>query len=350
MIYRKQKDYDRFKCIADKCPKSCCIGWQIMIDENSLEKYQNTTGDFSDRLKTGVDYTASAFRQDHTRCRMLNPQGLCDLQTSLGENYLCDTCRLYPRHIEEFQDLREYSLSLSCPEVTRMILSADYDFGLTETEDDTSDSPEEFEDFDFLIFDQLEYAREQMLALASDPTIPLQERMERIASVAYRLQTLYDEGEILSMADISYDSVDAVPGTGILLDPEYCIESLNVLIDMENLEADWTESILATRDYWLRFAKDSKEWSETMYPAADIAYQYEKVFKSLLFTYFCGAIYDGEIYARAMIAVQSVRFLMMICAATKEDLAPTVYLYSREVEHSDPNINALISYFEEELP
>ena len=24
--------------------------------------------------------------------------------------YLCDTCRKYPRHIEEFEGLREYSL------------------------------------------------------------------------------------------------------------------------------------------------------------------------------------------------------------------------------------------------
>ena len=34
----------------------------------------------------------------------------------------------------------------------------------------------------------------------------------------------------------------------------------------------------------------------------------------------------------------------------KGSLAETIYLYSREVEHSDPNINALITYFEGELP
>ena len=36
---------------------------------------------------------------------------------------LCDTCRRYPRHIEEFEGMREISLSLSCPEAARIILS-----------------------------------------------------------------------------------------------------------------------------------------------------------------------------------------------------------------------------------
>ena len=36
---------------------------------------------------------------------------------------LCDTCRNYPRHIEEFEGLREISLSLSCPEAARILLS-----------------------------------------------------------------------------------------------------------------------------------------------------------------------------------------------------------------------------------
>ena len=40
---------------------------------------------------------------------------------------------------------------------------------------------------------------------------------------------------------------------------------------------------------------------------------------------------------------------MMISAAKEEELASVIYLYSREVEHSDPNVNALISYFEGEL-
>jgi lysine-N-methylase len=40
---------------------------------------------------------------------------------------------------------------------------------------------------------------------------------------------------------------------------------------------------------------------------------------------------------------------MMISAASSLTPEETVYLFSREVEHSDLNLNALISWFEEEL-
>ena len=61
-------------------------------------------------------------------------------------------------------------------------------------------------------------------------------------------------------------------------------------------------------------------------------------------------VYDGQIYARAMIAIMSTQWIMMIQAAHPNmDLAQNIYLYSREVEHSDTNVNTLISYFEQEL-
>ena len=29
--------YNKFSCIADKCRHSCCVGWEIDIDENTNE-------------------------------------------------------------------------------------------------------------------------------------------------------------------------------------------------------------------------------------------------------------------------------------------------------------------------
>lgn len=351
MIYRKQRDFDNFTCIADICPKSCCIGWQIVIDEDSLQRYETEKGNFSARLKQGVDYEEGVFCQHQNgRCAMLNESGLCDLQTALGESGLCDTCKLYPRHTEEFQDLREYSLSLSCPEAARMLLDPAYDFDFTETEDDLEDDPAEFEDFDFLIFDQLEYAREKMYVTASDQSLPLQERMSRIATMAYKLQECFDEGDILAMGDVTCEELVSAPNTGIMLSHANCMESLQVLADMEVLEPSWTDTLKATRNYWQNQSDDSPAWQEAMHPTGASSFCYEKILKSLLFTYFCGAVYDGEIYAKAMLSIQSVRWLMMMQRATGMDLEKTLYLFSREVEHSDLNINSIISYYEKELP
>lgn len=349
MIYRKQTGYDGFKCIADKCPKSCCIGWQIMIDEDSMKRYQQADGEFGSRLKSSINYIEGCFNQHDTRCAMLADSGLCDLHSTLGEDSLCYTCKMFPRHVEEFQDIREYSLSLSCPEVTRMIMEPNYSFGITEDEDNLLDSPDEFEDFDFLLFDKLEFARDKMFELASSKDISLQDKMSLIAGMALRLQQLYDEGDIFSMDDVDFDEEFDCTGTGAMLSLDYCIKSMDVFLDMEVLEESWHCSIQNAKDYWIDHSADFTAWKSAMYPPSEQEYIFEKLFESLLFTYFCGAVYDGQIYARAMIAVQSTRWLMLLSALPNPDLSSTIYLYSREVEHSDININALIEYFEGEL-
>lgn len=44
MILRVPSYYKTFQCIADKCEHSCCIGWEIDIDEDSYEYYMGIGG------------------------------------------------------------------------------------------------------------------------------------------------------------------------------------------------------------------------------------------------------------------------------------------------------------------
>ena len=53
---------------------------------------------------------------------LFNEENLCDLYAEKGEKMLCRTCRMYPRHIEEYEGIREISLSLSCVEAAKIIL------------------------------------------------------------------------------------------------------------------------------------------------------------------------------------------------------------------------------------
>ena len=46
--------YSQFKCIADKCNHSCCIGWEIDIDNETLEKYNKINNVFGERLKANI--------------------------------------------------------------------------------------------------------------------------------------------------------------------------------------------------------------------------------------------------------------------------------------------------------
>lgn len=348
MIHRKQSGYDAFKCIADKCPKSCCEGWQIMIDDESIDRYQNESGHFGQRLLKSINFTEQCFLQNNSRCAMLNDNGLCDLHSSLGEESLCYTCKMFPRHVEEFQDIREYSLSLACPEFVRMLMEPSYIFDIIENEDDLLDDPDEFEDYDFILFDKLNFARDKMLHIAKNNNQPLWKRLSQIASMALALQECYDQGDIFEMDSIS--SVAYSNSDNIISTLDYSIESMDVLINMEVLEESWRDSIISAQEYWKRNSNDTQICKSAMFPDSNTEFIFQKIFESLLYTYFCGAVYDGQIYARAMIAIQSTRWLMMLYSANHcKDLNSIIYLYSREVEHSDLNVDALITHFENEL-
>ena len=56
MRYTKPHFYDTFECLADRCPDTCCAGWQIVIDEDSLDKYEQVEGPFGNRLANSIDW------------------------------------------------------------------------------------------------------------------------------------------------------------------------------------------------------------------------------------------------------------------------------------------------------
>ena len=71
--------YPKFSCIAGRCEDTCCAGWQIMIDKESLKKYQKVTGSFGNRLKNCIRWEDGCFDQYDRRCAFLNDDQLCDI-------------------------------------------------------------------------------------------------------------------------------------------------------------------------------------------------------------------------------------------------------------------------------
>src|SRR5699024_11517364 len=113
MEYMYPKYFYDFHCEAGACSDTCCAGWKIGIDPVSLKKYRKYPGFFGNRLRNSVDWETKSFDQYHRRCALLNDENLCDIYIEAGPGMLCKTCTRYPRHYEEFENLREISLSLS---------------------------------------------------------------------------------------------------------------------------------------------------------------------------------------------------------------------------------------------
>ena len=120
------KEYVEFRCSGGECPITCCGGgWRIIIDKKTLKKYESVESELRERLCTDTEEKEEGicFKMDEEgKCTFLTKEGLCSIQKQLGEDYLCDTCRKYPRILYDVGDIAICYLTNSCPEVNRMLI------------------------------------------------------------------------------------------------------------------------------------------------------------------------------------------------------------------------------------
>ena len=126
-LFHLQPDfYDRFRCRAAACRHSCCKGWEIDIDENTLELYRSLKGTWREKMDAAIvcdEYGAHFRLTEEERCPFLQQDGLCELIRALGEDALCDICALHPRFYELAGTYELAGLGLSCEAVCNLLLS-----------------------------------------------------------------------------------------------------------------------------------------------------------------------------------------------------------------------------------
>ena len=125
MLYVRPDFYDAFRCPAAACRHSCCVGWEIDVDEDALQYYRSLGGKLGDELRRKIAlYPTPHFHLTaDERCPFLRSDGLCRLICELGEDSLCDICALHPRFYNEYPGRIEMGLGLVCEEAARLILS-----------------------------------------------------------------------------------------------------------------------------------------------------------------------------------------------------------------------------------
>lgn len=353
--------YKKFSCTADKCKDTCCAGWGIVIDDSTLKKYRRVKGAFGRRLRQEIDWKEKSFCQRAGRCAFLNQQNLCDIYIELGEKAFGDTCRRYPRHIEEFENLREISLSLSCPEAAEIILSCQEKVRFLTKE--TGGKEETYEEFDFFLFDKLMDARAFILEVLQNRKYPIEHRIGAVLGFTHDLQKRIRNQEIFQVDELieKYQSQDSVERMGRKLETYRKGVREKIIIIDEMMEALNRLEVLNPQ-----FPELVQESRRILYERGNIWYQsnfqrfreavpnYRIVMEQLMvyfvFTYFCGAVYDENAYTKMKMAVISTLFLrewMMAVWIKKgkqldfSEIVELSYRYSRELEHSDLNLNAM---------
>ena len=388
MRYTIPDYYFKFKCTADQCEDTCCAGWQIGIDEASEQRYRKEKGLFRRTLRKNINFHDSVFRQQPDgSCAFLREDGLCEMVLQMGEEALCRTCHYYPRHIEEFENEREITLSVSCPEVAKILMSRREPVHFLHKEDEKEET---YPDYDPIFFDQLQEAREVMIQILQNRSLPASVRAVLILGLAHDMQLRFDGGSFFTCQQLysRYQSRKAAsyasewlkskenkarqtayqeghPHTthqeGYLRHPEKdsAVAIFSYLYNLEHLRADWetvlreTESLLFKevsendRDSYRRISKEFGAYIMTEYPDWEI--QKEQLLVYFISTYFCGAVYDGHIYSKVRMAVLCVWYIEELLKARwlrnekfldTEEVCEIVYRFSREIEHSDQNLEA----------
>ena len=306
--------YPKFRCIADRCRHSCCIGWEIDIDPETLERYDDPTVPIFRRFQTDIDRTDPPhFRLDEKeRCPFLNQCGLCDIILQMGEDSLCQICADHPRFRNFFSGRTETGLGLCCEAAAELILFRKEPFvlrALTDGEDPETLTEEETE---FL------FLRDQIFSVLQNRRKPMGTRLretEDLMGIRLPDKTIREWAE-------NYRSLEQ-------LDPLW-----NNILDI--LMKDESPSDLP--------------YNETPWeiPLENLAVYF-------VFRHLADALDDERLEARLAFCTLSVRILYAIYRniltekgqVTTEDSIDAARLYSSEIEYSEDNMETLFGILQE---
>lgn len=353
--------YRRFQCIASACPDTCCAGWEIVIDDKTLKKYRKIKGPLGKRVRAGIDWKKKIFRQKERRCAFLNRDNLCDLCLKAGSSIFCRTCRLYPRHIEEFEDCREISLSLSCMAAAEVILGTNEKVRFLHREI-SEKHEEDYKEFDYFLFTNLLDIRDALFEILQDRTIDAGTRSCMALSLAHDFQGRIQGQRLGETQDllVRYRAADA--GRRFLKNMEQYRASdkgetafriFRLLKKMEVLQEDWPEELWKAR-HILYGHKESgyrslkREWQKNCRENnVDLENLREQLMIYYVYTYFAGSVYDSTAYGKMKLAA-ALTFLTeeLTAARWKSNGQPmnletyiwTAHRLSKEIEHSAPNL------------
>lgn len=214
--------YNEFKCIGSACEDTCCAGWKVSVDKKSFNKYRKiTSGPLAQELKANItrerrtpsDLAYGKIKMDSEgRCTLLREDGLCKIHSELGEEYLCHTCTIYPRHHNQVDERMEKSLGVSCPEAARLVLLNPNGIEFLVEEEDvkkiqTNQTPDYFWDIRMFAIELLQSRNASMderlivlgMFLEKVDALSKSEKNEKIPVLMNRYRQLLDDQNQLEM-------------------------------------------------------------------------------------------------------------------------------------------------------
>lgn len=286
--------YKDFRCIAGACRHSCCIGWEIDIDEDSLARFRAEQGLLGDKLRAHIavgDGCAHFILGENERCPFLQADGLCEIICEKGEGALCQICADHPRFRSFFTGRTEIGLGLCCEAAAELILSRQEPMRLIE-EGDCPDLPADEQ--------ALLTLRARLLALAQDRSLPMATRLDRLLALS-----------------------------GLTPPADWA----NALLSLERLDESWTRLLAAV---------------PAALPAAPAAWDIplEQLLCYFLYRHLPGALEDDDVPGRIALCAFATCCVRDAALSAGIPLTEAARMFSAEVEYSEENIGMLLDGME----
>ncbi len=290
--------YKNFRCIADKCSHSCCVGWEIDINPEAMEYYSSLEGDIGNMLKANISKGDEPhfILKEGDRCPFLKDNGLCHLICELGENSLCNICADHPRFRNFFSGGVEMGLGLCCEAACELILKSPEPFAFEVEEDIYLEDEEKY------FFNK----RNKLLGIV-EKNIPLSERFSLI----------------LKEADATF--------------PDSTLEEwVDFFLGLERLDENWTKLLEGLKAD--KFASVDLE-------------EYELPLKNLvvyfLYRHLPSMLFDGDLCSKVKFAVLATAFIHTLAVNSEgvyiDLLCDYARMFSAEIEYSDENLEAVFN-------
>ena len=328
----------QFHCLAGDCPHTCCAWWQVPVDEATLRRLKTLPGPLGERARralTADEEGEPCLALTGGYCPLLTEECLCALQLQEGEGALPAICRQHPRFSYDYGPVREEGLCASCPEAARLILAEDFTLTVTQLPEGEGEEANE------LLFPMLK-ARQVALDLLRGEE-PLARRLQALLLFGNEVQNALDEGDMGALEGIFDLYSEGLPLLeGVKLPPRGVVltQMLEVLAGLEALQGEW-KALLSAGSERLAGGGDLSAPGEMENPQTAGGEQVRRAAEYFLYRHWLRCLNDGDVLTWCELAVAGVAVCAALAAVDGPGFAEVLRRFCLEVEHSQPNLDAL---------
>lgn len=372
--------YDDFKCIGGACIDNCCgNNWNIDVDEKTYKKYKRMKGGWGKKINSNISRKRSnpnylqygKINLKNNACSLLSEDGLCTIHSKLGENYLCNTCKKYPREIRKYGEIYERNLSISCPEVARYIIKCKDNFSFNLEYEKLSDLDKDYivnNKYNEKLYNILWDTRSLSMEIIQFKEIEIWKRISFFKMLTDKVQNIINEKQYDNYEEVLNNFREQITSINV-------INSLDKISLIPDVKVKFIQSALQVRsnnglnndkftsliiEYNELFDKNihfknnveniikiEEEFNTYLKEQENII---ENLLIYLIYKYFMNALYTKDLNAEVNNIILSYAMIKMLLLArynknnkklNEEDFVEVFYLFSRVVEHDTvflPNI------------